>query len=156
MHSQITYCNHLVVSVIKCNVSVCACQAIFVIVIVMCGHASCRMFVHYIIIIFLLLALGCGVTAADTILLQPVMSRTSSCVVPMARMSRLTQSIHLCSGLPRFLLPGGKISTQSLSSCVFLVSPLDVSKPPQSCIHAPLCDVLYFKYLHAWSHRFSH
>ena len=34
---------------------------------------------------------------------------------------------------------------QSISSDVFLVSPLDVSKPPQSCFHAPLCDVLYFK-----------
>ena len=33
---------------------------------------------------------------------------------------------------------------QSLSSDVFLVSPLDVSKPPQSCFPAPLCDVLYF------------
>ena len=30
-------------------------------------------------------------------------------------MSRLTQSIHLCFGLPRFLLPGGTIP-QSLSS----------------------------------------
>ena len=31
-------------------------------------------------------------------------------VVPMALMSRLTQSIHLCFGLPLLLLPGGTIS----------------------------------------------
>ena len=41
---------------------------------------------------------------------QPVLSWISSFVVPMALMSRLTQSIHLCFGLPRFLLPGGTIS----------------------------------------------
>ena len=29
---------------------------------------------------------------------------------PIALMSRLTQSIHLCFGLPLFLLPGGTIS----------------------------------------------
>ena len=45
-----------------------------------------------------------------TILLQPVQSWTSSFAVPMALMFRLTQSIHLCFGLPRFLLPGGTIS----------------------------------------------
>ena len=56
------------------------------------------------------LPLGCGIAAADTILLQPVMSLTSSVVVPMALMSRLTQSFHLCLVLPRFLLPGGTIS----------------------------------------------
>ena len=77
-----------------------------------------------------------GVAAADTILLQPVLSWTSSFVVLMALMSRLTQSIHLCFGLPRFLLPGGTIS--SLSSGVFLVSHRYVSKPPQSRFLAPL------------------
>ena len=41
---------------------------------------------------------------------QPVLSWTSSFVAPMALMSRLTQSIHLCFGLPLFLLPGGTIS----------------------------------------------
>ena len=56
------------------------------------------------------LRLCCGVAAADTILLQPVMSWTSSFVVPMALMSQLTQSIHLCFGIPRFRLPGGTIS----------------------------------------------
>ena len=50
------------------------------------------------------------VTAAETILLQPVLSWTSSFVVPMALKSRLTQSIHLCFGIPLFLLPGGTIS----------------------------------------------
>ena len=51
-----------------------------------------------------------GVAAADTILLQPVLSWTSSFVVPMALMSRFTQFIHLCFCLPRFLLQGGTIS----------------------------------------------
>ena len=54
--------------------------------------------------------LSCGVAAADTILLLPVLSWTSSFVVPMALMSRLTQSIHLCFRLPLFLLPGDTIS----------------------------------------------
>ena len=48
------------------------------------------------------------VAAADTILL--VLSLISSYVVPMALMSRLTQSIHICFGLLRFLLPGATIS----------------------------------------------
>ena len=61
-------------------------------------------------IFFYSLPLGCGAAAADTLLLQPVLSWTSSFVVPMAVMSRLTQSIHLCFGLPLFLLPGGTIS----------------------------------------------
>ena len=47
---------------------------------------------------------------ADTILLQPVLSWTSSFVVPMALMARLTQSTHLCFGLLLFL-PGGTISS---------------------------------------------
>ena len=60
---------------------------------------------------FQLLPLNCGIAAADTILLQPILSWTSSFVVPMALMSRLTtQPIHLCFRLPRFLLPGGTIS----------------------------------------------
>ena len=50
------------------------------------------------------------VTAADTILLQQVLSWTSSFFVPMALMSRLTHSIHICFGLLRFLLPGATIS----------------------------------------------
>ena len=48
-----------------------------------------------------------GVAAADTILLQQVLSCTSSIVVPMALMSH---SIHICFGLFRFLHPGGTIS----------------------------------------------
>ena len=36
---------------------------------------------------------------------------------------------------------------QSLSSDVFLVSPLDVTKPHQSCFPVPLCDVLWVKSL---------
>ena len=50
------------------------------------------------------------VAAADTILLQQVLSWTSSFVVPMALMYQLTQSIHICFGLLRFLLPGANIS----------------------------------------------
>ena len=53
---------------------------------------------------------GCGVATADTILLQAILSWTSSFVVPMAMMSRLTQSIHLCFGLPRLLLTDSTIS----------------------------------------------
>ena len=68
------------------------------------NHNRC----HYFF--FKPLPLGCGVAAADRILLQPVLSWTSSFVVPMDLMSRLTQSIHLCFGLPRFLLPGVTIS----------------------------------------------
>ena len=36
---------------------------------------------------------------------------------------------------------------QRLSPDLYLVSPLGVSIPPQSCFAAPLCDVLYFKYV---------
>ena len=63
--------------------------------------------------------------------------------VPMALMSRLTQSIHLCFGLPRFLLPGGTISRVFLSTYSWYHL-LACSKPPQSCFPAPLCVVLYF------------
>ena len=91
------------------------------------------------------LPLGCGVAAADTILLQPVLSWTLSFVVPMALVSRLTQSIHLCFGLPLFLLPGGTISRVFLPT--YSWSRLYVAKPPQSCFPAPLCYVLYFQSL---------
>ena len=62
--------------------------------------------------VFLLFILNnfCWVAAADTILLQPVLSWTSSFVVPIALMPQLTQSLHLCLGLPLLLLPGGTIS----------------------------------------------
>ena len=69
---------------------------------------------HDAIIVFFFffqpLPLACGFAAADTILLQPVLSWTSSFVVLMALVCRLTLSIHLCFVLPRFLLPGGTIS----------------------------------------------
>ena len=51
-----------------------------------------------------------GVAAADTILLQPVLSRASSSVVLITLVSRLALSIHLCFGLPLSLLPGGTIA----------------------------------------------
>ena len=57
------------------------------------------------------------------------------------------------------LLPSSSLSSprwyhlQSLSSDVFLVSPIDMAKPPQARFPVPLCDVLYF---YPWCHRFSH
>ena len=45
------------------------------------------------------------------ILLQPVLSCTSSFVVPMALMSRLTKFIHLRFSLPHLLLAAGTISS---------------------------------------------
>ena len=66
--------------------------------------------VHRLTIVPLhLQSLGYGVAAADTILLQPVLPWTSSFVFLMSLMSRVTQSIHLCIGIPLFLLPGGTI-----------------------------------------------
>ena len=75
-----------------------------------------------------------------SILLQPVLSWPSSFVVPIALMSRLTQSIHLCVGLPLFF-------SKVVPSAVVVVSSLYVAKPPQSCFPAPLCDVLYLQSL---------
>ena len=72
------------------------------------------------------LPLGCGVAAADTILLQPVLSWTSSVVVPIVLVSRLTQSIHLCFGL-LLLLPGGTISRLFLPTYSLGVVPSRVS-----------------------------
>ena len=79
--------------------------------------------------------------AADTILLQTVLSSTSSSAAPMAPMSDFTQSIHLCFGLPLLLLSGGAISSVRLptQSCSRLYMP----KPPQSRFRAPVCDLLY-------------
>ena len=76
---------------------------------------------------------------------SPPASSVMDLVFPMALMSRLTQSIHLCFGLPRFLLPGVTIS--SVSSYIVLVSPLYVAKPPESRFPAPLCDT-HFQFLH--------
>ena len=45
---------------------------------------------------FFVFSWGRGVAAADRILLQPVLSWTSSSAAPMALMSHFTQSIHLC------------------------------------------------------------
>ena len=57
-----------------------------------------------------------AVAASDRILLQPVLSWTSSFVVRMALVSRSMQSIHLCFGLPAFRLPGGTISRVFLAT----------------------------------------
>ena len=62
------------------------------------------------------LPLNCGVAVADTILLQRILSWTSSSAVPTALISGLTQSIHLCFGLSLFLLPQGTMSSISLPS----------------------------------------
>ena len=77
---------------------------------------------------------------------QPVRSWPSSFIVPMALMSRLTQSIHLCFSLPRFILPMVVLSPESFFRRNLGLA-FYVSKPPQSCFPAPLCDVLYFKSL---------
>ena len=87
------------------------------------------------------------VAATDTVdLLQQVMSWTSSFVVPMALMSRLTQSIHICFGLRRFLLPGATISRVCLPTSYLsrLLRALP-NHAPQSRFHAPLCDALYLQ-----------
>ena len=79
----------------------------------------------------------------DTILLQPFLSWTSSFVVPMALMSRLTQSIHLFSVL-LLLFPGGTFSSVFLPtyswSRVFTCSNL---VGLVFLLH--LCDVLYYR-----------
>ena len=67
-------------------------------------------------------------------------------LIPMALMSRLRQSIHLCFKLPGFLLPGGTISivflpTYSWSRLLTWPNHLNIA------LHAPLCDFLYFKSL---------
>ena len=54
---------------------------------------------------------NCGVAAEDTILLQSVLSWTSSSVVPIALMSRLKQTIYLHFGRPLLLFPGCTISS---------------------------------------------
>ena len=77
---------------------------------------------------------------ADTILIQPVLSRTSTYVVLIAFMSRLKQSIHLCFGLPLLLLlllPSGTI-LGVVSSRV---------KPPLSHLPVRLCDSIYLQSL---------
>ena len=66
---------------------------------------------------------------ADTILLRPVLSWTSSSAAPM---SDFTQSIHLCFGLPPLLLSGGAISsvrlpTQSCSRLFTSSNPLSLA-----------------------------
>ena len=84
---------------------------------------------------------------AYTILLQPVLTWTSSSVIPIALISRLTQSFHLCFGLPLLLLPGCTISNLCLPTLSWSRLFLHMSKPPQSCFPAPLCDVLYLQSL---------
>ena len=84
------------------------------------------------------------VAAADTILPQQVLSWTTSIVVPMALMSRLTQSIHICFSLFRFLHPGG---TSRVHLPTWSWSRLFTwqNHAPQSRFPAPLCDALYIQ-----------
>ena len=91
-------------------------------------------------------------------------SCTSSFVVPMALVSRLTQSIYLCFRLSLISSPRW-CHLQSLCSDVFLVSSLDVSKPPQSCFPAPvmfstvslsLMSSFLTWYLSVWPHARLH
>ena len=65
----------------------------------------------WFLLVLLSLPVNCGVTVADTILLLPVLSWTSSTVVPIALITRLTQSIHLCFVIFLLILPGGTISS---------------------------------------------
>ena len=79
---------------------------------------------------------------ADTILLQPVLSWTSSFVVPIDIVSRLTQSIYLCFGLPLLLLlllliPGDTISRAFL--------------PTYSWSHLVVSKTTSISNLNAWS-----
>ena len=88
-----------------------------------------------------------GVAAADTILLQPVLSWTSSFVVPMALMNVSVDTVHPSLLLSSSLSSPGWYHLQSLSSYVVLVSLLYVAKPPESRFPAPLCDTLYLQSL---------
>ena len=74
-------------------------------------HTTYTSFLKNSLLLFLLSPppLNCCVAVADTILLQPVMPWTWSCVVPIAIMSRLTQSIHHCFVAPLLRLPDGTI-----------------------------------------------
>ena len=65
-----------------------------------------------------------------------VLAWTSSFVVQITVMYRLTQSTHLCSGLPFLLLQGGTISSVCLPT--YSCSRLFKSRFP-----APFCDVLH-------------
>ena len=85
------------------------------------------------------------VAAADTILPQQVLSWTTSIVVPMALMSRLTQSIHICFSLFRFLHPGGTISRVHLPTWSWSRLFTWQNHAPQSRFPAPLCDALYIQ-----------
>ena len=101
----------------------------------------------------LALPLSCGVPAAATILLQPVLSWTSSFVVPIALMSRLTQSIHLCFGLPLLLhLPGGTISSVCLPTyswcCVFTCANHLVAFLPLSVLFSTFSLYLCYHFSH--------
>ena len=72
--------------------------------------------------------------------------QTSSSVVPISLMCRLTQSIHNCFGLLPFLLPGGTISrvflpTLSWSRLLACPNHLSIAFP------APLCYITYLQAL---------
>ena len=59
---------------------------------------------------------------------------------PIALMSRLTQSVHLCFGLPLFLLPCFTIASVCCPTSLSRLSSYK-SKSPRSSFPAPLCDV---------------
>ena len=92
--------------------------------------------------------LNCGVAAADTILLQPVLSGISKKIlfcpdsshasVDMVHLSLLRSSSSSSHRWSHF---------QSISSDGFLVSSLHVSKPPHSRFPAPLCGILHLQSL---------
>ena len=70
-----------------------------------------------------------GVAAADTILFRPVPSWTSSSVVPIALMSRLTQSVHLSFGFLLLLQDGRALPHRNRIPCQFGITSYDTFNP---------------------------
>ena len=71
-------------------------------------------FILWFLLVLLSLPVNCGVTVADTILLQPVLSWTSSSGIPIDLITRLTHATHLCFVISLLILPGGTISSVCL------------------------------------------
>ena len=123
----------------------------------MCGHASCRMFVDYILIILLLPSATTCMWGRCGRHNSPPASSVMGFIFRRSDGSHVSvDTVHSSLLRSSSLSSPGWCHLQSLSSGAFLVSPLDVSKPPQSCFPAPLCDVLYFKSLPSAHLHFCH
>ena len=83
------------------------------------GHFELKDCYHHVLVLqeYTTLLLG-HCSAVDTILIQPALACTSSFIVPLTLMFRLTHAIHLCFGLPlpRRLLPCGTIYVVDLAT----------------------------------------